>query len=105
MSVAGAVDGDPVPVPHFGMALSVEQFHELAERIQSAGISFILQPHLRFKGARICTCAWCMFESSDNIMDDTTRSTLCRACKQASLESSGRCSSKIPAATAWSSRR
>jgi extradiol dioxygenase family protein len=46
-----AVDGDPVPVPHFGLALGVDQFHELAERVQKAGIDFILEPHLRFKGA------------------------------------------------------
>lgn len=45
-----AVDGDPVPVPHFGLALTVDQFHELAERLQDAGIDFILEPHLRFKG-------------------------------------------------------
>ncbi|CAL8469440.1 g8981 [Coccomyxa elongata] len=49
-STANAVDGDPVPVPHFGLALGVEQFHELAERVQKAGINFILEPHLRFKG-------------------------------------------------------
>ena len=48
-----AVDGDPVPVPHFGLALGVDQFHELAERVQKAGINFILEPHLRFKGALI----------------------------------------------------
>ena len=35
------------------MALSVEQFHELAERIESAGIAFILLPHLRFKGTHL----------------------------------------------------
>ena len=45
------VDGDEVPVPHFGLALTVEQFHALAERVRKAGIKFIIQPHLRFKGA------------------------------------------------------
>lgn len=45
-----AVDGDPVPVPHFGMALEVQQFHELAEQVRKAGIKFILEPHLRFEG-------------------------------------------------------
>jgi hypothetical protein len=49
-SSANAVDGDPVPVPHFGLALSVEQFHDLAERVRRAGIQFIIQPHLRFQG-------------------------------------------------------
>ncbi|DBB09809.1 TPA: hypothetical protein ACH3X3_001429 [Trebouxia sp. C0006] len=47
---ANAVDGDPVPVPHFGLALSVQQFHDLAERVKQADVQFVIQPHLRFKG-------------------------------------------------------
>ena len=45
------VDGDDVPVPHAGLALSVDQFHALAERVRKAGVEFIIKPHLRFKGA------------------------------------------------------
>ncbi|KAL3939334.1 MAG: hypothetical protein SGBAC_005916 [Bacillariaceae sp.] len=45
------VDGDEVPVPHFGIALSVDQFHELAERLKKHGVEFIIEPHLRFQGA------------------------------------------------------
>lgn len=45
------VDGDPVPVPHWGLALSVEQFHSLAARCRNSGITFAIHPHLRFKGA------------------------------------------------------
>lgn len=45
-----AVDGDPVPVPHFGVALTVAQFHSLAERCRACGIQFVIEPHLRFKG-------------------------------------------------------
>jgi len=37
-------------VPHFGLALTEEQFHSLAERIRAAGIKFIIEPHLRFQG-------------------------------------------------------
>lgn len=47
---ANAVDGDPVPVPHFGLALSVQQFHDLADRVQQAKVDFVIQPHLRFEG-------------------------------------------------------
>jgi hypothetical protein len=47
---ARQVDGDPVPVPHFGLALSVEQFHALADRLKAAGIKFVIEPHLRFVG-------------------------------------------------------
>jgi hypothetical protein len=33
-----------------GLALTVDQFHELANRLRSAGVKFIIEPHLRFKG-------------------------------------------------------
>jgi extradiol dioxygenase family protein len=44
------VDGDEVPVPHFGLALTEEQFHALAKKLKDAGVEFIIPPHLRFKG-------------------------------------------------------
>ena len=44
------VDGDEVPVPHTGLALTEEEFHALAKRVRDAGIDFIIEPHLRFKG-------------------------------------------------------
>uniref|UniRef100_A0A7S0W350 VOC domain-containing protein n=1 Tax=Hemiselmis tepida TaxID=464990 RepID=A0A7S0W350_9CRYP len=44
------VDGDEVPVPHFGLALEEEQWHALAAKVRDAGIKFIVEPHLRFKG-------------------------------------------------------
>lgn len=44
------VDGDEVPVPHTGLALTVPEFHELADRLKRHGVPFIIEPHLRFKG-------------------------------------------------------
>ena len=44
------VDGHDVPVPHFGVVLSMEQWQALAERLRSAGIYFIIEPYIRFKG-------------------------------------------------------
>lgn len=45
------VDGDEVPVPHAGLALeTVEQFEDLADRLRSHGIQFVIEPHLRFVG-------------------------------------------------------
>ena len=45
-----AVDGDEVPVPHFGLILEWEEWHALAERLKQAGIGFVVEPHIRFKG-------------------------------------------------------
>ena len=44
------VDGHAVPVPHFGVVLTMPQWHELAEKVQAAGIEFGIAPHVRFKG-------------------------------------------------------
>lgn len=44
------VDKDAVPVPHFGVCLTVDEFHALAGRVKAAGIPFIVEPHLRFGG-------------------------------------------------------
>jgi extradiol dioxygenase family protein len=44
------VDGDAVPVRHFGAELSMEQWQAAADKLQKAGIDFIIEPHVRFKG-------------------------------------------------------
>jgi uncharacterized protein len=44
------VDGHDVPVPHFGVVLSMEQWHALANRLKAAGVSFGIEPHIRFVG-------------------------------------------------------
>jgi hypothetical protein len=45
-----AVDGDQVPVRHFGVVLSVPEWQALAQRLQAAGTKFVIEPHIRFKG-------------------------------------------------------
>tara|TARA_B100000508_G_scaffold140085_2_gene140070 strand:+ start:90064 stop:90486 length:423 start_codon:yes stop_codon:yes gene_type:complete len=44
------VDGDQVPVPHYGVVLSMEDWKELAERLEKANVEFVLEPTIRFKG-------------------------------------------------------
>jgi uncharacterized protein len=44
------VDGDEVPVPHFGVLLDVDQWRALADRLTAAGVSFVIEPHVRFAG-------------------------------------------------------
>ncbi|WP_410633152.1 VOC family protein [Amycolatopsis sp. cmx-4-83] len=48
--VHNPVDGHDVPVPHFGLLLTVEEFHALAERLRAAGTAFVIEPYLRFAG-------------------------------------------------------
>lgn len=44
------VDGEDVPVPHFGLVLAMDQWRALAERLRSAGTPFIIPPTVRFAG-------------------------------------------------------
>ena len=46
------VDGDPVPVPHFGLALSTGAFHALAARVAASGVTFEVAPHGTGRRAR-----------------------------------------------------
>ena len=45
-----SVDGKNVPVPHYGVVLEWETFHEFAEDLKSKGVKFIIEPYIRFKG-------------------------------------------------------
>ena len=45
-----AVDGDDVPVRHFGAILPMEEWERLAGRLKDAGTDFIIEPHVRFEG-------------------------------------------------------
>lgn len=44
------VDGHDVPVPHFGVVLSMSDWQKLADRLRAANISFVIEPYIRFKG-------------------------------------------------------
>ena len=44
------VDGDAVPVRHFGVVLTMDAWQQLAEKLQAAHIEFVIEPHIRFKG-------------------------------------------------------
>lgn len=47
---ANPVDGHDVPVPHFGALLDEDMFHSLVTRLRDAGVSFVIEPTLRFEG-------------------------------------------------------
>ena len=44
------VDGEHVPVPHFGLVLPMKEWKALAERLRAAGQAFIIEPTIRFEG-------------------------------------------------------
>ena len=44
------VDGENVPVPHFGIVLPIGEWKTLAERLVDAGVEFVIAPTVRFEG-------------------------------------------------------
>jgi extradiol dioxygenase family protein len=44
------VDGDDVPVPHFGLVLEKQAWQCLAERLIDAAVEFVIPPTVRFAG-------------------------------------------------------
>ena len=44
------VDGEDVPVPHFGLVLPMDRWKALAERLEGAGVEFVIPPTVRFAG-------------------------------------------------------
>ncbi len=48
--ITNPVDDEEVPVPHFGVVLSIEEFEEFLLQINDKNIDFIIEPTIRFKG-------------------------------------------------------
>ncbi len=44
------VEADHVPVPHFGIILPMDEWKELADKLRSKGVQFIIEPKIRFEG-------------------------------------------------------
>ncbi|MEM9410583.1 MAG: VOC family protein [Planctomycetota bacterium] len=44
------VDGKDVPIPHFGVVLEWDIWHQLSQRLRSANVNFIIEPYIRFEG-------------------------------------------------------
>ncbi len=48
--ISNIVDGHDVPVPHFGVVLSWEDWSKLAEKLQRNRTQFVIAPTIRFQG-------------------------------------------------------
>ncbi len=44
------IDGHAVPLPHFGVVLEMDVWKTLAARLTSDGVTFLLEPHMRYEG-------------------------------------------------------
>ena len=44
------VDGESVPIPHFGLVLDWNDWKLMREKLENSKIEFIIKPYIRFKG-------------------------------------------------------
>ena len=49
-AASSAVDGEAIPVRHFGVILDMEAWRRLADRLRQAEIRFLIEPGVRFAG-------------------------------------------------------
>ncbi|NMM47212.1 VOC family protein [Marinigracilibium pacificum] len=47
---SNSVDGHDVPVPHFGVILEWDDWHNLVSKLKSHDIKFVIEPYIRFEG-------------------------------------------------------
>lgn len=48
--ISNPVDGHDVPVPHFGVVLSWDDWQKLSKKLKDLKTEFIIEPKIRFKG-------------------------------------------------------
>ena len=69
VAVANAVDGHHVPVPHFGVVLTMADWQALSARVAAAGVIFGIEPHIRFKGQAGEQATMFFYDPSGNALE------------------------------------
>lgn len=65
-----AVDGDAVPVPHFGVVLKMPEWEALAERLKSSeDINWVIEPRVRFQGQPGEQATFFLLDPSGNALE------------------------------------
>ena len=72
------VDGEHVPVPHFGVVLEWNAWQALAERLRAGGTRFEIEPGIRFAGQVGEQATMFLYDPSGNALEfkafrDTSR--------------------------------
>ena len=63
------VDGEDVPVPHFGLVLAMDEWKALAERLRSAAVEFVIEPTIRFEGQAGEQATMFLFDPAGNALE------------------------------------
>lgn len=63
------IDGQEVPLPHFGCVLPMEEWREMAERLRREGIEFLSAPHVRYRNALNEQASMIFQDPSGNVLE------------------------------------
>jgi uncharacterized protein len=63
------VDADDVPVPHFGVILTMDEWRRLAERLREKNVKFVIEPKIRFAGQSGQQATMFFFDPSGNALE------------------------------------
>lgn len=63
------VDGHGVPVPHFGVVLTMQQWDRLADRLRAHDVEFLIEPHVRFQGKPGEQATMFLFDPTGNALE------------------------------------
>lgn len=69
VAVENAVDGHAVPVPHFGVVLTMPDWQALSARVAAAGVRFGIAPHIRFEGQAGEQATMFFYDPSGNALE------------------------------------
>jgi extradiol dioxygenase family protein len=63
------VDGKEVPIPHFGVVLSMDEFIQLSKKLKNENINFIIDPYIRFQGETGEQATMFFYDPSGNALE------------------------------------
>ena len=63
------VDGNQVPVPHFGVILAWDTFHNFAAMLRQKNVQFEIEPYIRFKGLAGEQATMFFYDPSGNALE------------------------------------
>ncbi|MBM3590900.1 MAG: glyoxalase [Alphaproteobacteria bacterium] len=67
--IVNQVDDHGVPVPHFGIVLKWDEWHEFAERLKQNSIKFVIEPYIRFRGKTGEQATMFFYDPSGNALE------------------------------------
>lgn len=70
LAATNPVDGHNVPVPHFGVVLSMEQWRDIVKRLQDRNdIHWVIEPTIRFEGLPGEQATFFLLDPSGNALE------------------------------------